>query len=40
LEARKEEKTLEFISAFPANESYLEKIRQESALIEIKKPQS
>ncbi|GAB6270240.1 MAG: hypothetical protein STSR0003_00790 [Smithella sp.] len=40
LEERKEEKTLEFISAFPANESYLEKIRQESALIEIKKPQS
>lgn len=40
LEERKEEKTLEFISAFPVNESYLEKIRQESALMEIKKPQS
>jgi len=28
------------ITAFPADESYLAKIRQESGLVEIKKPQS
>ena len=40
LEERKEPKLLEFITAFPADESYLQKIRQESGLMEIKKPQS
>ncbi|MBU3901720.1 MAG: hypothetical protein ABIK91_00680 [Pseudomonadota bacterium] len=40
LEEREEQKVLEFITAFPANESYLKKIRQESGLMEIKKPQS
>jgi hypothetical protein len=40
LEERKEPKLLEFITAFPADESYLKKIRQESGLVEIKKPQS
>jgi len=35
---RKETKMLEFITAFPADESYLKKIRQESALMEIKNP--
>ena len=40
LEERKEPKLLEFITAFPADESYLQKIRQESGLVEIKKPQS
>jgi hypothetical protein len=37
---REEPKVLEFITAFSADESYLEKIRQESGLMEIKKPQS
>lgn len=40
LEERKERKVLEFITAFPADDSYLEKIRRESGLLEIKKPQS
>lgn len=31
---------LEFVTAFSAEESYIQKIRQESALLEIKKPQS
>lgn len=31
---------LEFVTAFPAEESYIQKIRQESALLETKKPQS
>lgn len=31
---------LEFVSAFPASSEYLEKIKKESVLIEIKKPQS
>ncbi|MDP2854821.1 MAG: hypothetical protein Q8O28_11335 [Smithellaceae bacterium] len=33
-----EQKTLEFISAFPADKSYLERIRKESSLMEIKNP--
>lgn len=40
LDELKERRTLEFISAFPADESYLEKMRKESALMETKKPQS
>jgi len=40
LDEQKEQRTLEFISAFPANECYLEKMRRESALMETKKPQS
>lgn len=40
LEERKEQKVLEYITAFPADESYLSKIRRESALMETKKPQS
>lgn len=31
---------LDFISAFPADEGYLKKLRAESLLVEIKKPQS
>jgi hypothetical protein len=38
LEEREEPKVLEFITAFLADESYLEKIRQESGLLEIKNP--
>jgi hypothetical protein len=38
LDEQKEQKTLEFISAFPADESYLEKMRRESTLMEIKSP--
>lgn len=38
LEERDIPKTLEFITAFPADESYLQKIRGESALMEIKNP--
>jgi hypothetical protein len=38
LEEREEQKVLEFITAFPADESYLKKIRQESGLMEIKNP--
>lgn len=40
LEELDEPKALEFITAFPADESYLEKILQESGLIEIKKTPS
>ena len=40
LEERKEEKVLEFITAIPADESCLAKIRRESALMETKKPLS
>lgn len=40
LEETEKDKTLNFITAFPANRFYLEKIRGESALIETKKPQS
>ena len=40
LDEQKEQKTLEFISAFPADERYLDKMRKESALMETKKPQS
>ncbi len=40
LEERKEQKELEFVTAFPADESYLKKMRQEGGLMEIKKPQS
>ncbi len=36
----KEQRTFEFISAFPADERYLGKMRKESALMETKKPQS
>jgi hypothetical protein len=38
LEELKEKKVLEFITAFPAEENYLKKIRQESGLMEIKNP--
>jgi hypothetical protein len=38
LEELKEVKVFEFITAFPADESYLKKIRQESGLMEIKNP--
>ena len=40
LEERNCPKELEFITAFPADESYLQHIRRESSLREIKKPQS
>lgn len=40
LEERKHLKELEFITAFLADESYLQNIRRESSLMEIKKPQS
>jgi hypothetical protein len=40
LEIRNEAGMLEFITAFPADSAYLEKIRRESTLLEIKKPQS
>lgn len=40
LEETKKKKELNFISAFPAETFYLEKIRRESVLIETKKPQS
>lgn len=40
LEERKQPKELEFITAFLAEESYLQNIRRESSLMEIKKPQS
>lgn len=40
LEERKQGKELEFISAFPADESYLQNVRRESSFMEIKKPQS
>jgi len=40
LEEREAQKVLEFITAFTADENYLKKIRQESGLMEIKKPQS
>jgi len=40
LEEREKPKLLEFVTAFPADESYPQKIRRESGLIEIKKPQS
>jgi len=36
----REPKLLEFITAFPADQNYLGKIRQRSGLLEIKKPQS
>jgi len=36
----KEGYEFEFVTAFPADQAYLEKIRRESALLEIKKPQS
>lgn len=38
LEESGKEKELNFISAFPADTSYLEKIRRESVLLEIKNP--
>lgn len=40
LEIKNNSGDLEFITAFSADSSYLEKIRRESALLEIKKPQS
>lgn len=40
LEIRTEPDKLEFLTAFPADSAYLEKIRRESTLLEIKKPQS
>lgn len=40
LEEREKQKVWEFFTAFPADESYLKKIRRESGLMEIKKPQS
>jgi hypothetical protein len=40
LEERSQPKELEFITAFPADEQYLRRIRKESSFIEIKKPQS
>lgn len=40
LEETGREKELNFISAFPADTLYIEKIRQESTLMETKKPQS
>ena len=40
LEERKRPKELEFITAFLADESYLQNIKRESSLMEIKKPQS
>ena len=40
LEETEREKELNFISAFPADTVYVEKIRRESALMETKKPQS
>lgn len=40
LEERHDPATLEFITAFPADENYLMKIRRESLLLETKKPQS
>lgn len=40
LEERKLPKELEFITAFLADEQYLQKIRRESSFFEIKKPQS
>ena len=38
LDEQRQQKTLEFISAFPADDSYLEKMRRESTLMEIKSP--
>jgi hypothetical protein len=38
LDERKEPKTLEFITAFQADEEYLRKMRRESGLMEIKNP--
>ena len=38
LDEQKEQKTLEFISAFPVDDSYLEKMRKESTLMETKSP--
>lgn len=40
LEMKNSPGELEFITAFPADSGYLEKIRRESTLLEIKKPQS
>ncbi len=40
LEVRSNHRELDFISAFPADEGYLKKIRKESHLLETKKPQS
>jgi hypothetical protein len=40
LEIKNNPGELEFVTAFPADSSYLEKIRRESTLLEIKKPQS
>jgi hypothetical protein len=40
LEERSQPKKLEFITAFPADEQYLRRIRKESSFMEIKKPQS
>ena len=40
LEERNNPETLKFITAFPAEETYLKKIRKESLLLETKKPQS
>lgn len=40
LEETSNHQAFNFISAFPADRSYLEKIQRESVLIEIKKPQS
>lgn len=40
LEERPNPGELEFITAFPADESYIENLRKESYLIETKKPQS
>ena len=36
----KEGYAFEFVTAFPADQAYLDKIRHESALLEMKKPQS
>jgi hypothetical protein len=40
LEERPNHKEYEFVSAFPADEAYVQKIRKESLLLETKKPQS
>lgn len=40
LDVRDNHREYDFISAFPADEGYLKKIRKESHLLETKKPQS
>ena len=39
-ERAKQPGELEFVTAFPTDRAYLEKLKRESVLIEIKKPQS